>query len=449
MKPAPGTTLGGRYKLTRQIAIGGMGEVWAADDGMDDRQVAVKVLRDEYTGQEDFLRRLRTEARNSAALSHPNIAQMYDYGEQDGAGYLVMELVDGEPLVDLLEREPILPPGRLLPILSQVARGLHHAHLAGVVHRDVKPGNILLQQPRMPLAGPLIKVTDFGVSLAANQMALTATGMVMGTAQYLSPEQAIGKAATPLSDVYALGIIAYEASAGQRPFTGATAVEIAVAQVNEPVPPLPATVPEKLAALIYRLLDKTPEKRATSAAAVADEMDALVKELDLQRIDPGGRSYPDRLDTQPTSEPRVDPARWPATRVAHGRLVPSTDSAHRSTSATGGDPAPRSHLDRLGRRAATGLDAARPMGRAGSGRSHARRARRGRQVSWPTIGLVALLVLLLLVALLQGLFGNDETANTLPGAAIPAHFSSDSAMILPNESPGTSGATTMPKDANS
>jgi serine/threonine-protein kinase len=209
MRPSAGLALGDRYRLTRRIAVGGMGEVWVADDTYLGRDVAVKVLREEYTGNEDFLRRLRTEARNSAALSHPNIAQMYDYGEQDGTGYLVMELVLGEPLADLLEREPVIAPRKLLPILSATARGLHHAHLAKVVHRDVKPGNILLEHPAQGGGAPRgVKITDFGVSLAANQAPMTATGMVMGTAQYLSPEQAVGQPATPASDVYALGIVA-------------------------------------------------------------------------------------------------------------------------------------------------------------------------------------------------------------------------------------------------
>ncbi len=192
----------------RRIAVGGMGEVWVAADDALGREVAVKVLRSEYAGNEDFLNRLRTEARNSAALSHPNIAQMYDYGETNGSGYLVMELVVGEPMADLLEREPVLPPARLLPILAQTARALHAAHLSGVVHRDVKPGNILIDR------SGTVKITDFGVSLAANQVPMTATGMVMGTAQYLSPEQAVGQAATGASDIYALGIVAYESIAG-------------------------------------------------------------------------------------------------------------------------------------------------------------------------------------------------------------------------------------------
>ncbi|WP_264028973.1 serine/threonine-protein kinase [Cellulosimicrobium sp. SH8] len=263
MKPVRGLTLGNRYRLVRRIAVGGMGEVWVAADDALGREVAVKVLRTEYAGNEDFLNRLRTEARNSAALSHPNIAQMYDYGETNGSGYLVMELVVGEPMADLLEREPVLPPARLLPILAQTARALHAAHLSGVVHRDVKPGNILIDR------SGTVKITDFGVSLAANQVPMTATGMVMGTAQYLSPEQAVGQAATGASDIYALGIVAYESILGNRPFTGSTPVDIAVAHVNEPVPPLPSSVDPELSELVMVMLAKDPLARPHPADALA------------------------------------------------------------------------------------------------------------------------------------------------------------------------------------
>jgi eukaryotic-like serine/threonine-protein kinase len=273
VRPVEGLALGDRYRLLRRIAIGGMGEVWVANDHALGREVAVKLLREEYAGNEDFLERLRTEARNSAALSHPNIAQMYDYGEQNQSGYLVMELVMGEPMADLLEREPVLAPSKLLPILAQTARALHAAHAAGVVHRDVKPGNILLE-PR-----GIVKITDFGVSLAANQIPMTATGMVMGTAQYLSPEQAIGQAATGASDVYALGIVAYESVAGNRPFTGTTPVDIAVAHVNESVPPLPAHVHPSLASLIYAMLAKDPKARPMPASALASTFDDLTETI--------------------------------------------------------------------------------------------------------------------------------------------------------------------------
>ncbi|HQY34045.1 protein kinase [Actinotalea sp.] len=281
MKPMADIALGGRYRLVSRIAVGGMGEVWVGHDEALARDVAVKVLRAEFAGDVGFLERFRTEARNSAGLSHPNIAALYDYGEQDGSAFLVMELVVGEPMSDLLDREPVLPPRRLLPILAQTARALHAAHLGGVVHRDVKPGNILLARSGR------VKITDFGISMATNQVPMTASGMVMGTAQYLSPEQAVGGAATGASDVYSLGIVAYESLVGHRPFTGPTAVDIAVAHVNTPVPPLPDSVDPQLAALVMRMLAKDPEKRPRSAASLARTLDALA-----ERTPPGGVPQP-------------------------------------------------------------------------------------------------------------------------------------------------------------
>src|SRR5665648_733941 len=269
MKPAEGVALGDRYRLVSRIAVGGMGEVWVAHDESLARDVAVKVLREEFAGDEGFLERFRTEARNSAQLSHPNIAQLYDYGEQEGSGFLVMELILGEPLADLLDREPVLPTRRLLPILAETARALHAAHVAGVVHRDVKPGNILLERSGR------VKITDFGISTAINQVPMTDSGMVMGTAQYLSPEQAIGKAATAASDIYSLGIVAYESLVGNRPFTGPTAVDIAVAHVNTPVPPMPAEIDPELSALVMKMLSKDPEERPRSAASLARILDEM------------------------------------------------------------------------------------------------------------------------------------------------------------------------------
>lgn len=329
MRPVEGAQVGGRYRLIRRLAIGGMGEVWVAFDEKLAREVAIKVLREEYTGNEDFLRRLRTEARNSSALVHGNIAQMYDYGEEDGAGYLVMELVLGEPLADLLEREPVLPPQRLLPLLAQTARGLHAAHIAGVVHRDVKPGNILLEH------SGTVKITDFGVSVAQNQVPMTATGMVMGTAQYLSPEQAVGQSATAASDVYALGVVAYEASAGRRPFTGRSPVDIAIAHVNAPVPPLPTSVHPGMAELVMQMLEKDPASRFASADALAREMDALAEEI---AVDPFGTR---RVTAGPRTDeqPDVGPSRHVSgSRRGHGRgggrtAVRSRSDARRASQA--------------------------------------------------------------------------------------------------------------------
>ena len=301
MITAPGAALGDRYRLERRLAVGGMGEVWQAYDESLTRPVAVKVLRDEYAGDSGFLNRFRTEARNSAALSHPNIATLLDYGEQGGSAYLVMELVIGEPLSDLLEREPVLAASHLIPILAQTARGLSCAHEAGVVHRDVKPGNILIAR------GGRVKITDFGVSRATGQPTMTASGMVMGTAQYLSPEQAVGKPATPLSDLYSLGVVAYEALVGHRPFTGPTAVDIAVAHVNDPVPPLPPAIDKPLGAVVMRLLDKDPKKRPQSADELAELFDRL-----LARTPPTGVpvvvSEPERAPVSPAlGTPTVAP----------------------------------------------------------------------------------------------------------------------------------------------
>jgi serine/threonine-protein kinase len=296
MKPDSGLSLGDRYRLVSRIAVGGMGEVWVAHDQSLARDVAIKVLREEFAGDEGFLERFRSEARNSAQLSHPNIAQLYDYGEQEGSGFLVMELILGEPMSDLLDREPVLPTRRLLPILASTARALHAAHVAGVVHRDVKPGNILLSRSGR------VKITDFGISTAVNQIPMTESGMVMGTAQYLSPEQAIGRAATPASDIYSLGIVAYEALVGHRPFTGPTAVDIAVAHVNTKVPPMPPGIDPELSALVMRMLAKEPEERPRSAASLARVLDEMNDRTETGGIELGRPSRAiDAVDAEASS----------------------------------------------------------------------------------------------------------------------------------------------------
>ena len=284
MTPEAGLVLGGRYELISRIAVGGMGEVWTAMDLHLHRRVAAKVLRAEFAGDKAFLDRLRAEARNSAALSHQNIAAIYDYGEQVGSGYLIMELVHGEPLAELLARERTLEPAQLLPILGQTARALHTAHMAGVVHRDVKPSNILIT------ADGHVKITDFGISVGSNQAPMTAAGMVMGTAQYLPPEQAMGRAATGAGDIYALGVVAYEALAGRRPFTGSTQVDIAFAHVNQPVPPLPDVIDVRVRDVVMQMLDKDPERRPRSAASLARMLEELAGRLGVTA---GPRATPD------------------------------------------------------------------------------------------------------------------------------------------------------------
>lgn len=268
-----GVRLGDRYELIGRIAVGGMGEVWRAQDTTLQRTVAVKVLRSEYTGDATFVARFRTEARNTAMLSHVNIAQVYDYGEAMADGehvaYLVMELIDGEPMSAVLAHGARLPPRRVLDILGQTAAGLGVAHRAGVVHRDVKPANLILRPDRV------VKITDFGISRAADHVPLTGTGMVVGTAQYLSPEQAMGRTVTPASDVYALGVVGYEALAGRRPFDGESSVSVALAHVNQQPAPLPGDIPGPIRDLVLRAMSKDPQQRFLDGAAFAGAIRAV------------------------------------------------------------------------------------------------------------------------------------------------------------------------------
>ncbi|WP_169164132.1 serine/threonine-protein kinase [Cellulomonas taurus] len=398
MRPDAGVVLGGRYRLTRRIAVGGMGEVWVAHDQSLERDVAVKVLREEFAGDAGFLARFRTEARNAGSLSHPGIAALYDYGEQQGSAFLAMELIIGDPMSDILDKDPVMPPRTLLPILSQAARALHVAHQAGVVHRDVKPGNIMITPTGK------VKLTDFGVSMASNQVPMTATGMVMGTAQYLSPEQAVGGPASAASDMYALGIIAYEATAGKRPFTGATAVDIAVAHVNQAVPPLPAQVDPALARLIMRLLAKDPVERPATAEELADLLDALVPRTPAAGMPslPGSdapRPAAIPVGGRPRSE-RGRPSADGATRVRGQAATPNPMTADQ--------PLPPAFDPRTGRPLGQHTP---PRGSGPVNRPHARipRSRLDRmQVRWPLLALAVLVVALLGAALADKIVGSAD-----------------------------------------
>ncbi len=269
MRPTSGLTFGGRYQLLSRVAIGGMGEVWQATDLVIGRTVAIKILKDEYLGDPGFLERFRAEARHAALVNHEGIANVYDYGEEEGSAYLVMELVPGEALSTILERERVLPADQVLDFVAQTASALHAAHQAGLVHRDIKPGNLLITPDGR------VKITDFGIARIADQVPLTATGQVMGTVQYLSPEQASGHPASPSTDVYSLGIVAYEALAGRRPFTGESQVAIAMAQINEAPPELPVTVAEPVRNLVFAAIAKKPADRPASAQLFARAAQAL------------------------------------------------------------------------------------------------------------------------------------------------------------------------------
>ncbi|MBB6627906.1 protein kinase [Nocardioides sp. KIGAM211] len=257
-----------RYRLDSRIATGGMGEVWRGTDTVLGREVAVKLLKPEYADEPSFRSRFETEARHAASLHHPNVAGVFDFGEStatDGSDapkpYLVMELVDGQPLSVLLRSGEPLDPVAVRELLAQAADAIGAAHAAGIVHRDVKPANLMVTPDRQ------VKITDFGIARAAEGLGLTETGQVMGTPQYLSPEQARGQAATPASDVYSLGVVAYECLVGQRPFQAETAIATALAHLNDPIPALPASVPADLAAVVRHALEKNPADRFPDAAA--------------------------------------------------------------------------------------------------------------------------------------------------------------------------------------
>ena len=264
---AAGQHIGDRYQLDRRIAVGGMGEVWEASDNRLGRSVAVKILRPELSGDPEFLHRFRIEARTVASLDHHGIAAVHDYGESEGlagraTAYLVMELVRGEPLSTHIARGPI-EPKETLRLLEEAAWALQAAHERGFVHRDVKPGNILVR------TDGTVKLTDFGIAKAADAVPVTRSGMVMGTAHYIAPEQASGAEAGPAGDVYSLGIVGYECLVGHRPFRAESAVAVAMMQVRDEPPPLPDTVPAAVRQLIATTLVKDPTQRYATGGEFA------------------------------------------------------------------------------------------------------------------------------------------------------------------------------------
>ncbi|GAA1786034.1 hypothetical protein GCM10009682_05140 [Luedemannella flava] len=261
---SPGTVLGGRYRLEERIASGGMGDVWRAVDDVLGRTVAVKVLLPALLEEPGFGERFRGEARTMATINHSGVVDIYDYSSESAVGsYLVMEYVDGDALSRTLSRVGRLTPARTMALVAQAAEALHAAHVKGVVHRDVKPGNLLVRPN-----GTLV-LTDFGIARAVGAAQLTAAGSVLGTAAYISPEQAMGQQATPLSDIYALGIVAYQCLSGRRPFEGDNPLEIAMRHVREVPPPLPPDIPMPVRVIVERAIAKEPTARWPDAAAFA------------------------------------------------------------------------------------------------------------------------------------------------------------------------------------
>ena len=326
MSPRVGVTLSGRYRLQRLIATGGMGQVWEAVDSRLGRRVAVKVLKQEFSSDPEFVERFRAEARTVAMLNHPGIAAVHDYGEtdMDGEGrtaYLVMELVNGEPLNSVIKRTGRLSLRHALDMLEQTGRALQVAHAAGLVHRDVKPGNILITPTGQ------VKLTDFGIAKAVDAAPVTQTGMVMGTAQYIAPEQALGHDATAASDVYALGVVGYEAVSGKRPFTGDGALTVAMKHIKETPAPLPADLPPNVRELIEITLVKNPGMRYRNGGQFADAVAAVR----AGRRPPRPNSAP-TIRATPSAIPGSSP-RLPAAPATTGTRPRAVTAGHRPQSA--------------------------------------------------------------------------------------------------------------------
>jgi serine/threonine-protein kinase len=300
-----------------------MGEVWTAYDVVLRRTVAVKILKAELLGSPEFVERFRAEARHAAALAHPGIASVFDYREDKSGAFLVMEFVPGEPLSTVLAGSGVPPLATTLSVLAQTAEALAAAHAGGVIHRDVKPGNLII------LPDGTVKVTDFGIARAIDAAPLTTVGRVIGTPQYMSPEQASGGEITAATDIYSLGVVGYEMLAGRRPFDAENPLALALAHVNEPPAALPIDVPDGVRHLIERALSKSPTDRPDSAAAFAAELRALSststrhQSSDQASGVPGGRAR--TIVAAPPTRYAAPAVEYAPTRVARSASSPPTD----------------------------------------------------------------------------------------------------------------------------
>jgi serine/threonine-protein kinase len=322
-----------------------MAHVYRGTDRVLDRPVAIKVLAGRYAEDDRFVARFRREAQAAAGLSHPNIVGVYDTGGQNGMHYIVMEYVEGETLADVLRREGRLDPGRAGSIAAEVATALHAAHERGLVHRDVKPGNVMLDREGR------VKVVDFGIARAAADDTLTQTGLVLGTAAYLSPEQAQGLRVDARSDVYSLGCVLFQVLTGRPPFEGDTPVSIAYKHVNEP-PPRPSeldpSIPAHLDEAVMRALEKDPDARFPTAEAFRQAIAADAEGTATVPILPAGGDTdvlpsPATAEVPPTAAPPHRSRAWiPVALLATAVLavigvVAATQEPERAGRRTGGD----------------------------------------------------------------------------------------------------------------
>ncbi len=301
-----GDQIAGRYELQDLIGHGGMSSVYKARDSLLERNVAVKVLHQQYNADDDFVERFKREARSAARLQHPNIVTVIDRGEDDGRQYIVFEHIDGENLKEFLVRKGRLEVREALEIALEIARALSFAHGHGLIHRDVKPQNVLLN------GDGRAKVTDFGIARSLEvESGMTQTGTVLGTSNYIAPEQAKGQPVDAQSDVYSLGIVLYELLAGEVPFPGESFVVIAMKHVHEPPPSIldkRRDVPLRVADAIDRALEKDPTRRFPTMAAFAAELEQALVELDRHDDANATMVVPPKRVAAP---PRTRVSRWP------------------------------------------------------------------------------------------------------------------------------------------
>ena len=277
---SPGTVLAQRYRLDERVGGGAMGEVWRGTDTALDRTIAVKIVRAELLDEPGFRERFQVEAQTMARIKHHGVVAVHDYHSDPELAFLVMEYIEGESLARRLYRAGRLDPIRTMAFVAQAGDALQAAHDKGVVHRDVKPGNLLVTPEET------VVLTDFGIARSIAASPLTATGAVVGTVSYLAPEQILGKPATPQSDVYALGVVAYECLVGRRPFDGENPFDVAMRRLREPPPPLGPDVPPAIAAVVERALAPDPERRWGSAAELARAARGVVASGSAARVRP-------------------------------------------------------------------------------------------------------------------------------------------------------------------
>jgi serine/threonine protein kinase len=297
---AIGNVLGGRYRLVELLGQGGMATIYRARDNQLERDVAVKILRPEYGRDPSFIARFRMEARSAAALNHPNVVAVYDYGADEFGPFIVMELVDGEDMASIIRRSGPLPPRQAARLAAESARAIAAAHQLGVVHRDIKPGNILVTSDGR------VKVADFGIARAMAEAQITLPGTTLGSVHYFSPEQARGEPTTAASDLYSLGIVLYELLTGRRPFLGDSAAAVALARLSGPIPSpsdVRGGIPPPLDAIVMRALALQPQDRFESAGQMASALEAFL-EVDRARAAPRVAALP---SVPPPTSPAMDP----------------------------------------------------------------------------------------------------------------------------------------------